>query len=109
MSGFYKSDNWNENNLNPLSRINWRASLVPAAAVIPAPIAYTKVVAVKKLVVEFLVSRRSQAQGPILRIGTILEKNISVIELMGMGLSSFTVSKIECSKQAYAVEYISME
>ena len=32
-------------------RINWRASLVPAAAVIPAPIAYIKVVAVKKLVV----------------------------------------------------------
>jgi hypothetical protein len=28
---------------------------VPAAAVIPAPIAYTKVVAVKKLVVGFLV------------------------------------------------------
>jgi hypothetical protein len=28
---------------------------VPAAAVIPAPIAYTKVVAVKKLVVDFLV------------------------------------------------------
>jgi hypothetical protein len=56
MPGFSKSGNWNENNLNPLSRINWRASLVPAAAVIPAPIAYTKVVAVKKLVVEFLVS-----------------------------------------------------
>ena len=36
-----------------LSRTNWRASLVPAAAVIPAPIAYTKVVAVKKLVVGF--------------------------------------------------------
>ena len=29
---------------------------MPAAAVIPAPIAYIKVVAVKKLVVEFLVS-----------------------------------------------------
>ena len=28
---------------------------MPAAAVIPAPIAYTKVVAVKKLVVDFLV------------------------------------------------------
>ena len=53
--GLFESDNWNENNLNPLSRINWRASLVPAAAVIPAPIAYTKVVAVKKLVVGFLV------------------------------------------------------
>ncbi len=42
--------------LNPLSRINWRASLVPAAAVIPAPIAYIKVVAVKKLVVGFVVA-----------------------------------------------------
>ena len=41
----------NENNLNHLTRNNWRASLVPAAAVIPAPIAYIKVVAVKKLVV----------------------------------------------------------
>jgi len=35
------------------TRNNWRASLVPAAAVIPAPIAYIKVVAVKKLVVGF--------------------------------------------------------
>ena len=33
---------------------NWRASLVPAAAVIPAPVAYIKVVAVKTLVVEIL-------------------------------------------------------
>ena len=49
------SGNWNENHLNLISRINWRASLVPAAAVIPAPIAYIKVVAVKKLVVGFLV------------------------------------------------------
>ena len=36
-----------------IASINWRASLVPAAAVIPAPKAYIKVVAVKKLVVEF--------------------------------------------------------
>jgi hypothetical protein len=50
--GLFESD-WNEYNLNPLTRINWRASLVPAAAVIPAPIAYIKVVAVKKLVVDF--------------------------------------------------------
>jgi len=47
--GFYYR---NENNLKPLARNNWRPSLVPAAAVIPAPIAYIKVVAVKKLVVE---------------------------------------------------------
>ena len=43
--------NLNEYTLNPLMRIYWRASLVPAAAVIPAPVAYIKVVAVKKLVV----------------------------------------------------------
>ena len=30
---------------------NWRASLVPAAAVIPAPMVYANTVAVKKLVV----------------------------------------------------------
>ena len=47
---------WNEYNLKTLTRNNWRASLVPAAAVIPAPIAYIKVVAVKKLVVGFVVT-----------------------------------------------------
>ena len=50
----YEFGNWNEYNLNLLTSNNWRASLVPAAAVIPAPIAYIKVVDVKKLVVEFL-------------------------------------------------------
>ena len=51
-TGLFESGNWNEYNLKPLTRIHWRASLVPAAAVIPAPIAYINVVAVKKLVVE---------------------------------------------------------
>ena len=37
--------------MKPSMSTDWRASLVPAAAVIPAPIAYIKVVAVKKLVV----------------------------------------------------------
>ncbi len=66
MSGLLRSGRWNENNLNPLSRINWRASLVPAAAVIPAPIAYIKVVAVKKLVVGFV----GGACGPTLCVGS---------------------------------------
>ena len=57
MLGLSRSGNWNENNLKLLSSINWRASLVPAAAVIPAPIAYIKVVAVKKLVVGFVAYR----------------------------------------------------
>ena len=68
MPGLLRSGNWNENNLNPLSSINWRASLVPAAAVIPAPIAYIKVVAVKKLVVGFLVG----GIGPAFNVGTCI-------------------------------------
>jgi hypothetical protein len=113
MSGFFKSDNWNENNLNPLSRINWRASLVPAAAVIPAPIAYTKVVAVKKLVVgflEFKVLCVRLARG--CNAACLLFWDFSARVAFTGRLRvcpSFTVSKIECSKQAYAVEYISME
>jgi hypothetical protein len=57
------SCNWNELNLNPFASINWRASLVPAAAVIPAPIAYIKVVAVKKLVVGFLLRTTGPPSG----------------------------------------------
>ena len=45
------SCNWNEYILKLLTSIHWRASLEPAAAVIPAPTVYIKVVAVKKLVV----------------------------------------------------------
>ena len=45
--------NWNGCVLNLHTSNHWRESLVPAAAVIPAPIAYIKVVAVKKLVVGF--------------------------------------------------------
>ena len=47
----------NEYDSNHLTRNDWRASLVPAAAVIPAPTAYVKVAAVKKLVVECRVPR----------------------------------------------------
>src|ERR1700733_12862731 len=50
-------------NLNPLTRIYWRASLVPAAAVIPAPIAYIKVVAVKTLVVGSAASKNGPPKG----------------------------------------------
>ena len=49
----YRDCNWNEINLKRLTRNNWRASLVPAAAVIPAPIAYAKIAVVEKLVVGF--------------------------------------------------------
>jgi len=57
--------NWNGHNLNQLARNNWRTSLVPAPAVIPAPIAYIKVVAVKKLVVEFQGDRTNRSAGMV--------------------------------------------
>ncbi len=57
----------NECNLKPSTRIHWRASLVPAAAVIPAPVAYAKVVAVEKLVVELLAG----AAGPLHELALI--------------------------------------
>ena len=67
---------------------------MPAAAVIPAPIAYIKVVAVKKLVVEILwvrlvgVSRKS---------GSHPLENYTRPSLVGMGIRPFTVKKLECS------------
>ena len=51
-AGHYMCCIWNEYNLKTLTSNYWRASLVPASAVIPAPRAYLKVVVVKKLVVE---------------------------------------------------------
>ena len=75
---------------------------MPAAAVIPAPIAYIKVVAVKKLVVGFLMgSTRSAPKGVALVVcPVILEGRLSGIHLLGSRRSSFTVNKLECSKQA---------
>jgi hypothetical protein len=81
---------------------------VPAAAVIPAPIAYIKVVAVKKLVVGHV--HVSSCPYCLVRSrGCILGWNLRGIRLSCRRCSSFTVKKLECSKQAYAVEYISME
>ena len=50
---FTGGGNWNGHKVKRSARNDWRESLVPAAAVIPAPRVYTKVVAVKKLVVEW--------------------------------------------------------
>jgi hypothetical protein len=75
---------------------------VPAAAVIPAPIAYIKVVAVKKLVV----GSRLSGGGPLFDATAPFE-SVSSAELPGcsspsvpLGAASFTLKKLECSKQA---------
>jgi hypothetical protein len=74
---------------------------VPAAAVIPAPIAYIKVVAVKKLVVEL----RLLVDGPpswcVLLPGSL--PGCERMLFTGCALTTtFTLKKLECSKQAYA-------
>ena len=78
--------NWNENNVKDLSRTNWRASLVPAAAVIPAPIAYIKVVAVETLVVGCFVCKP----------GEPLRRN----------LHDMAVYKRFCSMRACAIHFV---
>ena len=75
---------------------------MPAAAVIPAPIAYIKVVAVKKLVVGFLTDATGlPREGSALSSSSvILGESGSGIQLSGSWSPSFTVKKLECSKQA---------
>ncbi len=82
------------------------ASLVPAAAVIPAPIAYIKVVAVKKLVVENLIAQVSSLWAGILtviRLQTYVRSSP-----VGYVSKHFTLRKTECSRQV-CPECISME
>jgi len=79
---------------------------VPAAAVIPAPIAYIKIVAVKKLVVGFLVRRSWPASvyGVVCRWApSILRVNRSTLHWAGRQARSFTLKKLECLKQACAM------
>ena len=75
---------------------------MPAAAVIPAPIAYIKVVAVKKLVVGYLVGVTGRPHCGCVLVSSlaILEESVSGIKLSESGPSSFTVKKLECLKQA---------
>ncbi len=74
---------------------------MPAAAVIPAPIAYIKIVAVKKLVVGFLVRRTWPAPvyGVVCRCApSILREIISALHWVGSGISIFYFEKIRVFK-----------
>ena len=57
--------------------------MVPAAAVIPAPVAYIKVAAVKKLVVEILLDRTDSLRFPALRASVC--NHFHGIHLSGLG------------------------
>ena len=75
---------------------------MPAPAVIPAPLAYTKVVAVKKLVVELLHGASfdfclASSMHPLARPGGHL--------LVARRSRLFTLKKLECLRQAIARIY----
>lgn len=57
---------------------------MPAAAVIPAPIAYIKVVAVKKLVVEFV----SRTAGSSYAVSTGVPRDVLPVDLSSQGRRS---------------------
>ena len=75
---------------------------MPAAAVIPAPIAYIKVVAVKKLVVE--VWTHSGLVHLTVRTGSgglFTWDKRDALYWVSRGTRKFTLKKLECSKQAF--------
>jgi hypothetical protein len=79
---------------------------VPAAAVIPAPIAYIKIVAVKKLVVGFLVRRTWPVVVTRMCAGVRLPsiwRTLSPFTGWAVVSRSFTLKKLECLKQACAM------
>ncbi len=75
---------------------------MPAAAVIPAPIAYIKVVAVKKLVVGFRSGPVGPPQGELLAGLFFFAKTAGALRCVLVGFVTFTLKKLECSKQAFA-------
>jgi hypothetical protein len=96
----YEAGHWNGYNLNPLTSINERASLVPAAAVIPALKVHRTIAAVKKLVVGSVpvtwFTRKGDTAltgfGPVFAVGSLYW----LLPVAGW----FTLSKSECSAQA---------
>ncbi len=75
---------------------------MPAAAVIPAPIAYIEFVAVKKLVVGVLGAARPVCRdGVYWRARPFFQVCCAVLlGECGVSSGSFTLKKLECSKQA---------
>ena len=75
---------------------------MPAAAVIPAPIAYIKVVAVKKLVVGFWACLRGLPRGVYCAGVPPFRGRRVPFGGRAAGAGTFTVKKLECLKQACA-------
>jgi hypothetical protein len=92
---------------------------VPAAAVIPAPIAYTKIVAVEKLVVGCAGPAGGPPMGGHRRVGpreigagagglgrSPRRARRGSLERAPRAAETFTLKKLECSKQAVAARIV---
>ncbi len=75
---------------------------MPAAAVIPAPIAYIKVVVVKKLVVGSQSALVGASFGRYCRVRHLPSSCRSALRRVLLAGWLFTLKKLECSKQAFA-------
>ena len=75
---------------------------MPAAAVIPAPIAYIKVVAVKKPVVELWMRLQGPSNDVYFEEVSYLLTIQSAFNRVGRRVRTFTLRKLECLKQAFA-------
>ena len=75
---------------------------MPAAAVIPAPIAYIKVVVVKKLVVGSWTVGGGEVNSRTAPLARLTFGGIPAVLLTecGKGATRFTLKKLECFKQA---------
>jgi hypothetical protein len=97
----FEAHHRNGYNLNPLTSIYERASLVPAAAVIPALKMHRIIAAVKKLVVGSVPGSRShftvRTANPGLFAGFLL---VGLNRLRGVA-GDFTLNKSECLTQAF--------
>ena len=76
---------------------------MPAAAGIPPPIAYIKVVAVKKLVVGFRVAPAGPPMWCALAGASFRLEAVTSLNWAVPGFRSFTLKKLECLKQAIAL------
>ena len=82
---------------------------MPAAAVIPAPIAYIKVVAVKKLVVGFLLRITGPNDVRVSGLASASSRNTFLRLIAWCGLRDFYFEEIRVFTAGSRPEYISME
>lgn len=82
---------------------------MPAAAVIPAPIAYIKVVAVKKLVVGLWDGSVGPPRGVHRSSHPFCRRCVPGLNWPGRASGAVTLKKLECSKQAHALDTLAWD